>query len=282
MKNLKTMTMQVIDSDPHGVKVCSLAGSSVTTFVVPWHLIVVAKALQEKLTRDVYFLVDDAAGRVTRAYAGKTTQGVSRLDWHYFNKPWWTKAVMLLAPDQVLTMDVISALESKMIDYLVSCNRCESDNVVVPASSISPYAEPLISQYFEDILFRMSLLGFALDDGQGTMDTQRPRLTAVKGESRAYATYDPASRVLTVLPGSEILMDNVPGTERKPVATLVNKRNELLTQGKIERGGDGAWRLLEPVTFSTPSAGVDFSLGKSNNGWVAWKDPSGRTLSELY
>ena len=36
------------------------------------------------------------------------------------------------------------------------------------------------------------------------------------------------------------------------------------------------------MSFSSPSAAASFVLGTSANGWMEWKDKSGRTLDELF
>ena len=35
-------------------------------------------------------------------------------------------------------------------------------------------------------------------------------------------------------------------------------------------------------TFSSPSSAASFCLGRSANGWTAWKDREGNTLDTFY
>lgn len=47
------------------------------------------------------------------------------------------------------------------------------------------------------------------------------------------------------------------------------------------RGRYGSVVFVEDYTFRTPSGAALAVLGRSANGWAAWKSKSGKTLDEL-
>lgn len=154
MIDLKTLTMQIINGDANGIKICRIAGSTLVTIVIPRELLSEAKGLPEIPKRGIYYLLDDNKGRLKRVYAGQTVQGIQRLDDHNQRKDWWNKAVMFLAPDTEFSMDVVSGLESIAIKYIKEHGAYEVENTNDPKPYISPYNEAFIHALHEDILFR--------------------------------------------------------------------------------------------------------------------------------
>lgn len=135
---LKTLTMQLIDGEPDGIRICKLTGSTLLTIVIPRDLLSQAKSLPNIPSRGIYYLLDDHKGRLRRVYAGQTVQGIARLDSHNQLKPWWNKAVMFLAPDDELSSDVVNGLEYKAIEYINQHGAYKVDNQVTPKPYVSP------------------------------------------------------------------------------------------------------------------------------------------------
>lgn len=283
MINLKTLTMQLIDADPEGIKICRVAGSTLVTVVIPRSLLAEAKTLPEIPARGVYYLLDDNKGRLRRVYAGQTVQGISRLDGHNSRKDWWNKAVMFLAPDNEFSMDVVSGLEAMAIKYIKDHGSYEVDNDIAPKPYVSPYNESFINGLHEDILFRMAVLGFDLDavgDDETDVDSQTVFHTVRRGV-KGLGRYDAQAGVFEVLPGSQVCMDILPGSKKRPNNKVVSLRDQLMACGSLVEQ-DGVWILKEEVSFSSPSMAAVFVLGGSQNGWTEWVDPQGHTLSSVY
>lgn len=279
---LKTLTMQLIGGVPDGIRICRLTGSTLLTIVIPRDLLAQAKTLPDIPMRGIYYLLDDRKGRLRRVYAGQTVQGIARLDAHNQRKPWWNKAVMFLAPDAELSSDVVNGLEYKAIEYIKAHGAYEVDNQVTPKPYVNPYSESFINQLHEDILFRMEVLGYGLDDvGDDAVEGEFAFHTVRRGvEGRGI--YDAAAGVFTVVAGSEIDMSHKPGTNKRAVVTLQTLREDCLAKGTLVQDGEGKYRLTEPVSFSSPSSAAVFVLGGSANGWTEWVAADGRTLSDVY
>lgn len=281
MINLKTITLQLIDGEPNGIKLCRLAGSTLMTIVIPRALLAQAKKLPEIPKRGVYYLLDDNKGRLRRVYVGQTVQGISRLDDHYAKKAWWNTAVMHLGPDSEFSLDVVSGLEGQMIGYISDHGSYASENSVIPKPFVSPYTEAFITSLHEDILFRMGVLGFDLDavgddmaDGGMLFHTTR---RGVQGHGR----YDSEAGKFTVLAGSQIDVATLCGSKGKINKRLEEQRASLKDEGLLALES-GVWRVACDVDFDSPSAAAVFVLGGSQNGWTEWVSESGDTLSSVY
>lgn len=281
MINLKTITLQLIDGEPNGIKLCRLAGSTLMTIVIPRALLAQAKKLPEIPKRGVYYLLDDNKGRLRRVYAGQTVQGISRLDDHYAKKPWWNTAVMHLGPDSEFSLDVVSGLEEQMISYISAHGSYASENSVIPKPFVSPYTEAFIVSLHEDILFRMGVLGFDLDAVGDDIVNDGAVFHTPRRHIDAHGRYDSEAGKFTVLAGSQIDIAALCGSKGKVIKRLEGLRTSLKDEGLLARDG-GVWRVACDVDFDTPSAAAVFVLGGSQNGWTEWVSESGDTLSSVY
>ena len=292
MIDLTTFTMQIIENDPEGIKICQVDGSSLVTVVVPRQLLARAKDLPDVPERGVYYLLRVEGGRLRRVYAGKTTTGINRLDSHNSHKDWWNLAVMFLAPQNEMSEDVVSGLEAKAIGHLRAHDAYEVDNLNTPNPYVSPYKEAHIQKLHDQMLFRMAVLGYNLDqapeadsapvpapDAPGIFHTHKRGIHA-RGCYHPSAG-DPAKGTFEVLPGSEVDLAKPTGASRGPNAKVEEVRQALLTTGGLVQEG-GRYVLKVPQTFKNPSAAVVFVLGGNQNGWTEWVDAQGATLSEVY
>lgn len=283
MLNVTTMTMQIINGDPEGIKICRLQGKTMITIVIPRALLAEAKNLPDIPMRGIYYLLDDNKGRLKQVYAGQTTNGIKRLDSHNTQKEWWNKAVMFLAPDNEFSMDVVSGLESVAIAYIREHGAYQVANTVNPNPYVNPYTEAFIHSLHEDILTRMTLLGFNLDAvGDDDNAPTSGIFHTIRRGIQGLGEYDAQEGVFKVLSGSQIDLDRMPGTKERPYIKLCEMRSAMLAEGKILQDDQGVYRLQENVEFGTPSAASDFVLGGSSNGWTEWLNSEGKTLHEIY
>ena len=292
MIDLTTFTMQIIDNDPEGIKICQVDGSSLVTVVVPRQLLAKAKDLPDVPERGVYYLLRVEGGRLQRVYAGKTTTGINRLDSHNSLKDWWNIAVMFLAPQNEMSEDVVSGLEAKAIGHLRAHDGYEVDNTNTPKPYVSPYKEAHIQRLHDQMLFRMAVLGYNLDQAPEAASASAPvqdepgvfhtRKRGIHAQGRFHPSAgDPAKGTFEVLPGSKVDLATPTGASGRSNTTVEEVRQALLTTGGLVQEG-GRYVLKVPQTFSSPSAAAVFVLGGSQNGWAEWVDAQGATLSEVY
>ena len=283
MIKLKTLTMQVINGDADGVKICRVAGSTLVTVVIPRGLLSEAKALPEIPKRGIYYLLDDNKGRLKRVYAGQTVQGIQRLDDHSQRRDWWNTAVMFLAPDTEFSMDVVSGLEAIAIKYIKEHGAYEVENSNDPKPYVSPYNEDFIHSLHDDIQFRMALLGFGLDAiGDDSGNPPSEVFHTYRRGVRGLGVYNASEGAFDVLPGSEIDIRVVAGTPKHPNQKLEELRSKLLEAEDLVADENGIYRLGRTLHFDSPSAAAVFVLGGSCNGWAEWVNEEGVSLSRVY
>lgn len=78
----------------------------------------------------------------------------------------------------------------------------------------------------------------------------------------------------TILAGSIIMPTETPSF------SWSEKRQQLLASLVDKTTSD--WVLTMDHTFGSPSMAAEFCIGRSENGWQAWKNAEGQTLDEIY
>lgn len=195
MIKLTTMTVQLIDCRPDGIRICHVEGESLITVVVPRDLLSKAKQLPDIPKRGIYYLLDEGHGVISRVYAGQTTQGLRRLDAHKSAKDFWNTSVMFLDDEVNIDRDVLDALEANAIDYVRTHGSYETDNSDTPQPYVSPYKEQTVQSLHRSILFRMAALGYDLNRIEDVPLAQEPTMP---GGMMDQATNSAASRMSTL------------------------------------------------------------------------------------
>jgi hypothetical protein len=272
MIRLTTMTVQLIDGEADGIRICRVEGESLVTVVVPREKLAEVRHLPELPCRGVYYLLDEDHGVLSRVYAGQTTQGVARLEAHKARKEFWNKAVMFLDDDNNIDRDVLDSLEAMMIDYVRTHGSYETDNAATPSPRLSPYKEQRVESLHESILFRMGALGYDLNRTDAGPAGSVARFHTRKNGIHARGSYNKDTGAFTVLAGSEVELSR-PVIKNQGAAIA---RNQLF--------GDQSCKvsLEDDLEFASPSAAAVFVLGGSQNGWTEWVDERGQTLDDIY
>lgn len=271
MIDLKTVTMQLIDGEADGIRICRIEGESLVTVVVPREKLAQAKALPDLPHRGVYYLLDEDHGVLSRVYAGQTTQGLARLEAHKAKKEFWNLAVMFLDNENNIDRDILDALEAKAIDFVRTHGSYETDNAASPNPRISPYKEQSVERLHESVLWRMQVLGYDLDRlevGPSSAETFHTKKNGIRANGR----YDKETGRFTVLAGSTIALD-------KPI---IKNNGALKAREDLFGGTTGRATLTDDITFRSSSTAAAFVLGGSQNGWTEWVNDRGETLDEVY
>ena len=271
MIDLKTLTMQLIDGEADGIRICRIEGESLVTVVVPREKLAQAKALPDLPRRGIYYLLDEDHGVLSRVYAGQTTQGLGRLEAHKAKKEFWNRAIMFLDNENNIDRDVLDALEAKAIDFVRTHGSYETDNTASPNPRISPYKEQSVERLLESVLWRMQVLGYDLDRQEAGPSAVEAFYTKKNG-IQAHGRYNKGTGHFTVLAGSTIALD-------KPII-----KNDGAIKTRKELFGNTTERatLADDVTFQSTSTAATFVLGGSQNGWTEWVNDRGETLDKVY
>lgn len=271
----KTKRLEIIfhNGEPDGIRIYMRHLSTIKAFVVPRPYLNEAKTLTGIENPGVYFLINDETGTLTQIYIGQTRNGIMRLDDHNAKKDFWNKAILFLADGEHFTLNIISGLEKYAIQKAIDANRYRVDNKMIPKYKISEYDLPLVEQIYEEIEFIMAALGYRMSD-TGDVSDQNVFTTSRRGIV-AYGVY--SGERFELQPESEIDLSRPVKLE-----SYNAQRQALVADGTIARKNDGKYYLTKIISFKTPSGAADFALGGSNNGWVEWKDKSGKTLDEIF
>ncbi len=272
MLNLLTMTVQLIDRESDGIRICRVEGESLVTVVVPRVKLSEAKHLPDLPHRGIYYLLDEDHGVLNRVYTGQTTQGLLRLEAHKAKKEFWNKAVMFLDDDYNIDRDVLDSLEAMAIEYVRNHGDYETDNTVTPTSRINPYKERRVQELHDSILFRMEALGYDLNRTYSGPSVGSAIFHTKKLGVKAIGRYDKETGKFIVFAGSQIALDK----------SII--KNRIAITVRAEQFGETTERttLINDVVFPSPSAAAVFVLGGSQNGWTEWVDDNGNTLSDIY
>lgn len=87
----------------------------------------------------------------------------------------------------------------------------------------------------------------------------------------AVAEYDMDKRTFTVLKESKISDDISLASTFRSANSVKKWRTEYVIKNK----------LINDITFQSPSTAANFVTGRSTNGLVAWKNEKGQILREL-
>lgn len=272
MIDLTTMTMQLIDNNPDGIRICRVEGESLVTVVIPRDKLAEAGKLPKLPQRGIYYLLDEDHGVLSRVYAGQTIHGFSRLESHKSRKDFWNKAVMFLDEELHIDRDVLDALEAKAIQYVRSHGSYETDNVMTPDSRPSPYKEQSVERLHSSILFRMNVLGYDLDRKETVHIEGSALFHTRKNGVRATGRYDSTTGRFTVLAGSEVALDR----------TIIKNQSAAIARKRFFGELTDKENLPEDIVLASPSAAAVFVLGGSQNGWTEWINDYGQTLDYVY
>lgn len=211
-------------------------------------------------------------------YVGQTGDLKSRLSTHQKEKDFWERALIVISKTNSLTQTHALFLEWHCIQTCRSVGRFTETN---GNSGSEPYTPPPMQadcmEIFETASTLLSTLGYPIFESlakpEGDSESSRYLYCKRPGtDGRGQYT----SEGFVVFQGSvgnlEITSSIGTGVERK--------RNELQKTGAY-RIDDGQIVLERDCLFNSPSMASAFLAGKASNGWIDWKDSSGRTLDEL-
>lgn len=274
MATSKKLETIYYNGQPDGIRSIRRHLSTITTYVIPRPLLSEAKKISAITRPGIYYLINENdENKIAQIYIGQTRNGIARLDDHNRSKDFWNKAIMFLADNKTFSLDMISGLEEYAILKAHESKRYKVENSVSPKYEIDEYDLPSIEEVYDEIQFIMATLGYKMDDAKQYNDNREIFHTTRNG-ILAYGVY--MGDKFQVLEGSQINLAKSATLEK-----YNKQRAELQASGDIVMQ-NGSNILKITLEFNTPSGASDFILGGSTNGWVEWKNTSGKTLDEVF
>lgn len=270
----------VADGDPDGLRLVERSNWVGKALVFPRALLPQVKQRPELNQTGVYLLLgprEDGEGDML--YVGEGDPIRPRLESHYAQKDFWTRAVCFVATPGQLNKAHVQYLESNLVRFAKAAKRLPLDNGNHPAEPTLSEADRADMQVFlENMLGMLPVLGVhAFEQAAKATAPSVPLLTC-KGKGVVATGYE-SSQGFVVKAGAQAVGESVPSMQQH-VRSMYDLREELIANGVLAREGE-TYRFTQDYVFSAPSTAAAVVLGRSANGRIEWKDAKGRTLKEL-
>jgi hypothetical protein len=272
----KTIQVFLTDGTPRGIKVAEITSNIEQAVFIPRNKINEASARQEVSRPGIYFLFgesEDSSKPV--AYIGQSRNCLERIKTHDQKKDFWNYAVLIVSKTESFTQTHIEYLEQIAIEKAYEANRYHLDNGASPRQFKVPETlEADLLDNFDTIKVLLSTLGFTLFE-LIKKETKGKNTFSCKGKS-ANGEGEYQEDGFVVYKGSKANLEFAPTS---------NPAYKILRQKLIESGilveKSGILEFQEDYLFSSPSAAASQVLSRNANGWIEWKDKSGKTLDEM-
>ncbi|GAB5520638.1 MAG: GIY-YIG nuclease family protein [Rhodothermales bacterium] len=272
----KTIQIFLPDGNARGIRLAEITSRTVQAIQIPRTKLAAAGEREEAKGVGVYFLFgehDDEAR--PSVYIGEAEDCYQRLKQHVVGKSFWQQAVAITSKTQRFTKADVKYLEWYCYQHAIQVGRFTLENKAIPTKPYLP--EPAIADLldnFETIQVVVSTLGFPLFD---TIKPPRKRDQFYCEGRGAKGIGELVEDGFLVLKGSTAAMEVTPSAKER---FADNVRQRLLRSG-ILVPHEQLYRFAEDYLFKSPSGGAVAILGRSSNGWTAWKNAKGQTLDEV-
>lgn len=270
----------VTDGDPDGLRLVERSNWIGKALVFPRALYTEVRNRPEFYQTGVYLLVGprtEADGEML--YIGEGDPVRPRLESHFANKDFWTRAVFFVAPGQ-LNKAHVQYLEAQLVSRALAAKRMPLDNANKPSEpTLSEADRADMDVFLDNILGMLPVLGIQAFEKDTTVPVrgEMPVLTC-KGRGGEASGYD-TPQGFRVQSGSFAALDEVPSL-KEHLSNVSETRADLLKSGVLV-SEDKRLRFTQSYTFSSPSLAASVVKGCSSNGRIDWKDANGKTLKEM-
>jgi len=268
----------VADGDPDGLRIVERFNARAVVF--PRALLPQVKARPELQQTGVYLLLGprpDGEGELL--YVGEGDPIRPRLESHYAQKDFWTRAIGFVAVGGLLNKAHVQFLEARLIALARAAKRVPLDNGNFPGEPTLSEADRADMEVFlSHMLGMLPVLGVHAFESAPAVAAKASPVLSCKGKGVQASGYE-ASQGFVVKAGSQAVAETVPSMQQH-VRGMFDLRQELIANGVLAPA-DGMYRFMQDYSFSSPSTAAAVVLGRSANGRIEWKDPQGRTLKQL-
>lgn len=270
----------VADGDPDGLRLVERSNWNGKAVMFPRTLLPSIKAREEFSQAGIYLLIGPRVdGEGEMLYVGEGDPVRPRLESHFSQKDFWTKAVLFVA-GSYLNKAHVQFLESQLIQQAKVAKKVPLENIIMPTEPTLSEADRADMQVFlSNMLGILPVLGVHAFEstGSASSDNTAPILSC-RGKG-AIATGYESTKGFVVKASSQAVLDTVPSMQEH-VKGPYDLRQELIKNGVLVPSGD-YYEFSQDYVFSSPSTAAAVVLGRSSNGRVEWKDASGRTLKVM-
>ena len=280
----KTLQVFLPEGTPAGIQIAELTTRIVQAISVPRTHLKEFYARPESQYVGTYFLFggDDDSSKPL-AYIGQTEDLRQRLRMHDAKKEFWTRAVILVSRTQSFTQAHIKWMEWHSIAKATEANRYKLENGNLASE---PFVTEVILadlwEIFETGSLLLQSLSYPIFEPLISHKQSKPSEESNESEWFLKGPLAKAKAVLTsdgivVRAGSLCRMEFAQSAAGNPV---VKKRDGLVADGILKAKGE-SYEFTEDYLFKSPSGAASIVLARTANGWVSWKNKSGKTLQNV-
>lgn len=280
MKSPKAQTIQIFlpDGNPTSIKIAEMTNRIIVAVLIPRNKLTECGVRPEVNKYGIYFLfgVNEEKARPI-SYIGETEDCFERLKTHHKSKDFWNYAVVITSQTNTFTKSHVKYLEYVCIKAAHDIGRYDTENLATPAK---PYiTEPMeadLLDNFETIKILLSTLGFPIFEEARNSSGKKQDFLYCKGR-------DAIAKGQMIDDGFVVLKDSTANKdESRSVQGWITGMRKKLLDDNILQQKNGLYVFTEDFVFGSPSAAAGVVLGRSANGWTAWKDKEGKTIDEIY
>jgi hypothetical protein len=235
----------------------------------------------------VYLLIGDDPEHPTkqRIYVGEGDNVVDRIKMHSkdVSKDFWTHAYLVTSKDANLTKAHVRYLEGRLVELAKAAGRAAVANGNDPGLKQLPESDVADMEYFlTQLQLALPAIGvnvfrpkvaLSLKDNPAVGQSLTLSLDAKKHGVKATAIEHDGE--FTVLAGAIATQSAFSSNQYDSL------RAQLIEDGSLVVGADGALKLVQDTTFASPSAAAAVLLNRNSNGRTEWKvKDTGQTLKD--
>jgi hypothetical protein len=271
----------VADGDPDGLRLVERSNWIGKAVMFPRALYPQVRNRSEFHQTGVYLLLGPRPqGDGEMIYIGEGDPVRPRLESHYANKDFWTRAVFFVAGPGQLNKAHVQYLEAQLISRASAAKRMPLENANKPSEpTLSEADRADMDVFLDNILGMLPVLGIhAFEQSPLVVGKGGTPVLTCQGRGVTATGHD-TPQGFVVESGSFVATDEVPSL-KEHFANVCELRADLLKSGVLVPEGN-KFRFTQDYTFSSPSLASSVVLGRSSNGRTDWKDASGKTLKQL-
>lgn len=271
----KTIQIFLPDGNPRSIKIAEITSRTIQAVLVPRSKLDYVSTRNELKNVGIYFLVGQRDnGAKPMVYVGEAENCLNRVKQHNRSKDFWTHTIVLCSKTKYFTKTHVKFLEWFCHKEIQSVSRFRLDNSSIPARPhISEPLEADMADNFATFRTLTSTLGYPFFD-----KFERPKTKDIlrcKGK-QAQAEGEYSEDGLVVFKGSKCNLDVTESVGE----WVINLRRKLQEDGTLVEQNK-VLVFSNDHGFASPSAAAAVVLGRSANGWTAWKYKNGNTLDEI-
>lgn len=283
MNNTRPFSLRifVVDGDPDGLRVVDRSNWHGKALVFPRSLLPSVKQRPEFNQTGVYMLLGPRPdGDGDMLYVGEGDPVRPRLENHYAQKEFWSRAIFFVAGEGHLNKAHVQYLESQLIARARAAKRVPLDNASSPAEpTLSESDRAYVEVFLDHMLEMLPVLGVTAFEqivASSVTPTTTPLTCVGKGIT---ATGYEATKGFVVKSGSTAVRVETLSMKTH-VRSMYDVRRDIIERGVLIPHGE-QFMFTQDYAFSSPSTAAAVVLGRSANGRTEWKDEKGKTLKAL-